>query len=53
MTRKYLLSILTASSRFDLPRGWLAVKEAKTLPLPDTSWMNNPLKRSKFARWLG
>ncbi len=41
------------TSIFDLPRGWLTVKEAMNLPLPDTSWMDNPLRRSRFTRWLG
>jgi hypothetical protein len=42
-----------ATSSLDLRRGWLTVKEAMALPLPDTSWMDNPLQRSKFTRWLG
>jgi RNase_H superfamily len=41
------------TSSFDLPRGWLSVKEAMTLPLPDTSWMDKPLRRTKFTQWLG
>jgi hypothetical protein len=32
--------------------GWLQVKEAMDLPLPDTSWMSNPWPRSKFTGWL-
>jgi len=35
-----------------LRRGWLAVKEALELPQPDTSWMKQPLKRSKFIGWI-
>ncbi len=35
-----------------LPSGWLTVKEAQMLPLPDTSWMSNPWPRSKFSKWL-
>ncbi len=35
-----------------LPSGWLMVKEAQRLPLPDTSWMSNPWPRSKFTKWL-
>jgi hypothetical protein len=35
-----------------LPSGWLTVREALRLPVPDTSWMPNPLKRSNFAAWL-
>ncbi|HKM47416.1 MAG TPA: ribonuclease H-like domain-containing protein [Terriglobales bacterium] len=38
----------------DLPNGWLTVRDAKRMPLPDTSWMSNPpWSRSKFAKWLG
>ena len=36
-----------------LPKGWLSVDEALKLPLPDTSWMTNPLKRERFTEWLG
>jgi RNase_H superfamily len=35
-----------------LPRGWLTVREALHLPLPDTSWMTNPMHRSRFTDWL-
>jgi hypothetical protein len=38
--------------RLSLPSGWLTVKEAQNLPLPDTSWMSNPWPRSKFTKWL-
>lgn len=41
------------TSSFDLPHGWLTVKEAMSLPLPDTSWMSTPMERSRFTRWLG
>ncbi len=41
------------TSRFALPTGWLTVKEAMSLPLPDTSWMSTPMQRSRFTRWLG
>ncbi len=34
-----------------LPEGWLAVKEALLLPLPDTSWMAEPWPREKFTGW--
>jgi RNase H-like protein len=37
---------------FSLPSGWLTVKEAMNLPLPDTSWMDNAWERSKFTAWL-
>jgi len=35
-----------------LPRGWLLVKEALNLPLPDTAWMDKPWPREKFSGWL-
>lgn len=41
------------TSTFALPNGWLTVKEAMALPLPDTSWMSTPMERSRFTRWLG
>jgi len=41
------------TSSLELPDGWLTVEEASTLPLPDTSWMDNPWPRSKFTGWLG
>ncbi len=40
-------------SYFELPSGWLTVEQASGLPLPDTSWMDNPWARSKFTKWLG
>lgn len=40
-------------SYFELPSGWLTVEQASELPLPDTSWMDNPWPRSKFTKWLG
>ena len=40
------------TGRFDLPDGWLSVKDAMALPLPDTSWMDTPMSRSKFTAWL-
>jgi hypothetical protein len=39
-------------SSMDLSRGWLSVKDALMLPAPDTSWMDNPIPRHRFARWL-
>lgn len=41
-----------AMRRFELPSGWLSVEKASELPKPDTSWMDNPWKRSKFTGWL-
>ena len=35
-----------------LPGGWLTVKEAQDLPLPDTSWMSDPPKRERFTAWM-
>jgi hypothetical protein len=35
-----------------LPRGWLAVDQALSLPEPDTSWMRQPWSRSKFTAWM-
>lgn len=31
---------------------WLTVAEAQALPLPDTSWMKNPVSRDKFTAWM-
>ncbi len=39
------------TSHFELPNGWLTVEEAYLLPLPDTSWMDNPWPRSRFTEW--
>jgi hypothetical protein len=45
------------TSRAGRPQGWrrgsrwLAVNEALELPEPDTSWMSNPMARSKFYEW--
>ena len=30
---------------------WLTVKECLSLPLPDTSWMTNPMKREDMYSW--
>lgn len=35
-----------------LPQGWLAVKDAMRLPIPDTSWMTDPIHRNTFSAWL-
>ena len=36
----------------ELPHGWLSVQDALRLPKPDTSWMNDPIPRQDFTRWL-
>jgi len=38
----------------DMPlrNGWLSVANALRLPLPDTSWMTNPVTRGSFVEWL-
>jgi hypothetical protein len=35
-----------------LPNGWITVREALRLPLPDTSWMSAPIPRSDYVGWL-
>ena len=39
----------------DMPlrNGWLSVVEALKLPLPDTSWMTNPVTREQLTEWIG
>jgi len=39
------------TSRESIPR-LLKVRECLALPLPDTSWMSEPIPRSKFHAWL-
>jgi hypothetical protein len=39
-------------SSMDLTRGWLTVRDAVKLPLPDTSWMTRPIPRSEFTQWV-
>ncbi|MBN1537681.1 MAG: ribonuclease H-like domain-containing protein [Anaerolineales bacterium] len=41
-----------ARSSVSFREGWLPVSEANKLPLPDTSWMRTPWKRSKFTGWI-
>jgi hypothetical protein len=36
----------------DLPKGWLTVRDALRLPKPDTSWMDSPIPRQQYTRWL-
>jgi hypothetical protein len=35
-----------------LANGWLTVRAAYQLPLPDTSWMDSPIDRREFMGWL-
>ena len=37
---------------FNLPNGWITVKEALHIPTPDTSWMTDPIPRDTFTAWL-
>lgn len=39
--------------KFDLPlrSGWLTAEAALQRPEPDTSWMDRPMSRAKFAGW--
>jgi hypothetical protein len=32
--------------------GWLTVRECLALPEPDTSWMREPVTRTRFTSWL-
>ena len=46
LTRKGTISTMP------LTKGWLSVDAAARLPLPDTSWMPNPISRNEFMSWL-
>ena len=35
-----------------LQRGWLSVDAAMRLAAPDTSWMRDPIPRTRFTQWL-
>jgi hypothetical protein len=52
-SKKYLAWTSNAGKpqRVSLPQGWLAVQQALQLPLPDTSWMKRPVKRSDYLAW--
>lgn len=52
--RKVMRWIALSGNRREMPlhKGWLTVREALALPLPDTSWMSDPWPRSKFTGWL-
>jgi hypothetical protein len=39
-------------SSLPLSTGWLRVRDAIRLPLPDTSWMENPMPREHFSAWF-
>jgi RNase_H superfamily len=39
-------------SSMPLSAGWLNVQAAQRLPLPDTTWMDDPWPREKFTDWL-
>ncbi len=39
--------------RVTLREGWLTVREARAIPLPDTSWMDEPWPRERFTGWTG
>jgi hypothetical protein len=53
LLKKYIAWTSSAgkSQRALLPQGWLTVQQALQLPLPDTSWMRRPKKRSEFLAW--
>ena len=36
-----------------LPEGWLSVRHAMELPLPDNSWMTDPPSREDLIGWMG
>jgi len=38
--------------RMPLERGWLSVRQARRLPLPDTSWMSDPPVRDDALAWF-
>ncbi len=57
----YLAALRNRAIRWRTQRGairewpvsrFVTVAEARRLPLPDTSWMSNPIPRSEFCGWL-
>ncbi len=50
-TFRWLTSKGSVSS-MPLPKGWLTVKAARQLAIPDTSWMSSPIPRSRFTEWI-
>jgi hypothetical protein len=51
---RQLAWVTQRGSRKQMPlrSGWLAVKEAGALPLPDTSWMSDPPSRDRYLGWI-
>lgn len=39
--------------RMELGKRWLKVHQCLSLPLPDTSWMRDPIDRQSFVSWMG
>jgi hypothetical protein len=35
-----------------LTHGWLTVEQCLSLPLPDTSWMSDPVRRESVVEWM-
>jgi hypothetical protein len=52
--RRELSWITRKGTRSSMPLkgGWICVKEALRLPLPDTSWMSVSIPRRDFTAWL-
>lgn len=40
------------TSSMTLSRGWLTVRDALGLPVPDTSWMDHAIPQRQFTQWL-
>lgn len=51
--RRELAWITRRGTRRYLPLndGWLTVGDARLLPVPDTSWMNDPPSRERYTGW--
>jgi hypothetical protein len=51
--RRELAWITRRGTRRYLPLndGWLTVGDARLLPVPDTSWMNDPPDRERYTAW--
>ena len=52
--RKKMAWITRRGQRRQMPleQGWLTVRDALELPLPDTSWMTDPPSRERFTGWM-